>query len=427
MVLTNSKISFEQFAKCFLPVALIILINPFIGMVTSLLLLYNTNDDWEENFPQTLTFLIATAVWISLVNITKTISSDQIAYSMLFKQVPERGLYSIVFKSWDGSGKDPLYSFITWLLYYTSGGNLKLFFFTLSMAIYMFHFMAAYKLFRSIGSTKGTLICGVIVLTFFTQYFVMTLHIIRQMLAAAVVIYAIVYRATEGKYNWWFLVAASLIHTSAILLVVLSLIPWIYSWMNLKKLVIVLVGFILFLLYYTIIGSTLENSSDIEIIKYAGQKLGDQNLKDGITISMDILMIVFVPLGLSALLTINRIRKEILLNNDYKGDTIKDFPLLSISYLAILLIIFVLSFSKSPLIQYRFFYYSYSFIPLLLPLLFKDRLIKQVYQVCISLFFVIRFFMIHNDSTFKYAPASNFIIQPITYYFTGGWDTLLLN
>ena len=427
--------------RIFFPLAVVIFINPFIGMVIGLILFLMSTDEWSENEAQAITFLLATAIWISLANITKTITSDQFAYAGLFNHVPEKGFYSTVFEAWGGDGKEPIYNFITWILYYLCGGSLRLFFFTISMMIYMFHFMATYKLFKKIDASKGALICGVLVLTFFTQYFVMTLHIVRQMLAAAVAIYAIVYRATEGKYNWWLLIAAPLIHTSAFFLVIPSLIPWLYSWMNLKKIAIVLACFIPVIVFSTVIGSRL-GGSNISAVSYVGQRLADEGATDGIKADIGIMLMVFIPLGISAIFLIfrywNNMRKQAYLEyeeetgggSEYieieeENNVANEKSILPIAYLAILTMIFVLSFSKTPIIQYRFFYYSYSFIPLLIPLLFKDRTkISTIYQTCISLFFIIRFFMIHNNSDFTYATAINLIAQPITYYFTGDFSPL---
>lgn len=402
-----------------------------------------SSDDYNYNRRNLLAFMIFTAAWISLINITKSIIGDQVEYFRLFTHVSEKGFYSTVFEAWGGSGKEPLYNFITWILYYLCGGSVRLFFFAISMMIYMFHFMATYKLFKKMDVSKGALICGVLVLTFFTQYFVMTLHIIRQMLAAAIAIYAIVYKATDGKYNWWLLVAAPLIHTSAFFLVILSLIPWLYSWMNIRKIAIVLACFIPVIVFSTVIGS-IFGESNISAISYAGQRLGEEGVTDGGFIPLNIMLTVFIPLGLSALLVIlrywNNQRKlrYLTLEDETENESdnmeieeesyIKDKKcILPIAYLSILTMIFVLSFSKAPLIQYRFFYYSYSFIPLLLPLLFKDRTwISKFYQFGISLFFVVRFFLTHNDSGFTYAPVQNILSSTIYYYWTGNFHWMYL-
>ncbi len=401
-----------------------------------------SSDDYNYNRRNLLAFMIFTVAWISLINITKSINGDQGVYTRIFLKVPEKGFYSTVFEAWGGSGKEPLFSCITWSLYWLTNGSVRLYYFILSFTIYILHYLAAYKLFRKIDASKGALICGVLVLTFFTQYFVMTLHIIRQMLAAAVAIYAIVYRATEGKYNWWLLIAAPLIHTSAFFLVILSLIPWLYSWMNLKKIIIVLACFIPVIVFSTVIGS-IFGESNISAISYAGQRLEEEGATDGGTIKLSIMLTVFIPLALSALFVIfrywNNQRKlrylevEEETENESDGIEIEESykedrkSILPIAYLAILTMIFVLSFSKTPIIQYRLFYYSYSFIPLLLPLLFKDRTwISKFYQFSISLFFVVRFFLTYNDSAWTYAPVQNILSSTIYYYWTGNFHWMYL-
>ena len=419
---------------------IIFLINPTLGLIFSLMFAIGSGDDYNYNHRNLLAFIIFTAAWISLINITKSINGDQGVYTRIFLKVPEAGFHGTIFNAWGGSGKEPLFSCITWSLYWLTNGSVRLYYFILSFTIYILHYLATYKLFKKIDASKGALICGVLVLTFFTQYFVMTLHIIRQMLAAAVAIYAIAYRATEGKYNWWLLIAAPLIHTSAFFLVILSLIPWLYSWMNIKKIAIVLAFFIPVIIFSTTIGSML-GESDISAISYAGQRLGEEGATDGGGIKLSIMLTVFIPLGLSTLCVIwrNRVKKQAV-EDDTEGYVVYDLEddidehysgikdgnaILPIAYLAILTMIFVLSFSKTPIIQYRFFYYSYSFIPLLLPLLFKDRTkLAKIYQFGISLFFVVRFFLTHNDSGFTYAPVLNLLAQPITYYFTGNFSPL---
>ena len=170
--------------------------------------------------------------------------------------------------------------------------------------------------------------------------------------------------------------------------------------------------------------------------------MGEEGATDGGGIKLSIMLTVFIPLGLSSIFLIfrywNNKRKQSFLEYEEETNDDSDYieieeeknvddekDILPIAYLAILTMIFVLSFSKTPIIQYRFFYYSYSFIPLLLPLLFKDRTkLAKIYQFGISLFFVVRFFLTHNDSGFTYAPVLNLLAQPITYYFTGNFSPL---
>lgn len=418
-MLSNS-LSLSRLLRSFWPILLIMLLNPFLGMVGSLVQLCLASEDWRKNRGAVITFMCAVAIWISLVNITKTITSDQLVYMELFRNVSKSGFYSTVFESWDGSGKEPVYSFITWILYYLCGGSLRLFFFTLSLIIYLFQYVAIYRLSCSMGNSKGTFICGIIILTFFSQYFVMTLHIIRQILAASIVMYAIVYRATIGRNNWLLLIISPLIHTSSFLFVIISLMPWLYQRLCFKRIILVLGCFGSMIVFNNFIGEVLGNIS-LETVSYAAQRLGAIGASDGGSINKIIMLMVLIPLGICALRILREYRiKELSKVNPYK-------PVLPIAYMSLLLIIFILSFSKSPLLQYRFFYYSYSFVPLLLPLLFKGSKLNRLYQLILSLFFVARFFITHNGSAFHYTSVANLMVQPITFYFTGNFSPPYLN
>lgn len=408
------------------------LINPMFGVLISFILLLNAEDNYKNNRPYILLFIITLSVWISLVNITKGITSDQGVYSRLFLNVPVRGFYQTVFNAFGEHGKEPLYSFITWALYWVTGGNLRLFFFIISLGIYLPLYFAIYKLFKAINAPKGALICSILVITFFTQYFVMTVHLIRQMLASSIVVYAIVYHAVNGKNNWWLLVVAVLIHTTSALLAILSVVPWFYKRMNLRKVCIVLACFIPIIVFNSVIASKL-GGSNIETINYGLRRFGDTGVTDGGKISIGLMMMVFLPLFVVCAKLLWQIYRSSGLSYSYSEDSDADDEpgvminqkcLLPIIYLFILLAIFVLSFTKSPLIQYRFFYYTYSFIPLLLPLLITKSQFAKPYWIVTSIFFIVRFFMLHNHSGWKYAEALDLLTQPIIFYFTGNFHRL---
>jgi len=271
---------------------------------------------------------------------------------------------------------------------------------------------------------KSALICGVLILTFFTQYFVMTLQIIRQMLAGGIVIYALVYRAVERKNNWIFLAMAVLVHTSAAFIALLSLIPWVYSWMNPKRIVIVLGCFIPIIAFNGIIGRVFGGSTGINALDYGLSMYGNSGYSDGGTIAMSIMLFIFIPLiAVSAKILCKY--KHNMIEND--SEELKSFEtILPIVYICILLLIFVMSFTKSPLIQYRFFYYSYSFIPLLLPVLFIKSPWNKPYWTLFSTFFILRFFITHNQSGWIYASVFDILSSTIYYFWTGNFHWMYL-
>lgn len=406
-------------------ILIVFLINPTLGMLASFMILLSADNDYQYNRGEIVIFLIITAAWISLINITKAISGDQGVYTRIFLKVPEAGFDGTVINAWGGSGKEPVFSCLTWLLYWITLGNVRLYYFIISIFIYLLHFFATYKLFKKMDIPKGALICGVLILTFFTQYFVMTLQIIRQMLAGGIVIYALVYRAVEGKNNWILLLLAVLIHTSAAFIALLSIVPWFYEWMCIKRIAIVLGCFAPIILFNGIIGNLLGGSTGISAIDYGLTMYGNTGSTDmGTMMQLSIMLIIFMPLIIAGLKLLFEIKQSI--SNEESYEVEKETPILPIIYICFLLLIFVLSFTKSPLVQYRFFYYSYSFIPLILPLLFTKAPFDKIYWSVSSMFFVVRFFVSHNTSGWHYASLSDIFSSTIYFFWTGNFHWMYL-
>ena len=84
-----------------------------------------------------------------------------------------------------------------------------------------------------------------------------------------------------------------------------------------------------------------------------------------------------------------------------------------------MLMLLVVMFTQNPLLQYRYFYYTYAFIPFILPLLFYrgNRNFDHVYCAVVSVFFILRFFLIHNTSGMQFASAPTICLMPFPYYF----------
>lgn len=422
-------------------VALLFVVNPFVAMLTSLVFALLANKDYQQSDRTLLLFIYSVTIWISLVNITKTISGDQGTYTRLFLSIHEIGFFNMLFESLGYTGgttsKDPVFSIITWILYWLTGGSVRLYYFILSFGIYLPHFLATHKLFKAMEAPKGAFICGVLVLTFFSQYFVMTLQLIRQMLAAGLVIYALVYRIVEEKNNWWLLASAVLIHTSAIYIAILSLIPWFYSWMNFKRVMTVLAIIVPVIVFNSFVANFIGMGSGISALEYGASRFGQTGLADeaskGASMSFGIMIMVFGPLTIISVAILKRYKKSLSICNDQeeKNEEIcktesENSKILPVVYIFFLLMLFVLSFTKSPLVQYRFFYYSYSFIPLLIPLLFKKEPWESIYWTSASLFFIIRFFVSHNSSGWRYADVFSLCTETLYYYWTGNFHWMYL-
>jgi hypothetical protein len=392
-----NRLAWTEQYKEYIFILLLFCLFPFAAVLFSFIRLSfaQRDDKWLY-----YTFFIYLALWLGAINATKTILSDVENYSF-FINAPIRGFYGTVFESWGGTGKEPFFSFVAYISYYFCFGQISMYICLLSTVMYLLHFMAVYKLFTKINAGKGAILCGVLVLAFFTQYFSLTMHLVRQMLAASIVIYAITLKAIDGKNRWVLLLMALLTHTSAGLLVVLSLIPPLSQKMSFVKIIVALSCFVPVIVFNTQI-SDLMGRTNVDVVDYTLKRLGDNHSEEG-NLPLSLMLMVFLPLGIVVI-------KKLFF------DKTRQKELYLVCHLFLFLMLFVLSFYKNPLIQYRFFYYSYSFTPLLLPLLIAgSNKLSRLFYEGVSLFFVVRFFVLYDNIIWKYAPLSDVLFLPFPY------------
>jgi hypothetical protein len=391
----NRFVRKEQQKECVL-LFLLFCLSPVSAVLFSFLRLLsaNSNDKWRY-----YTFFTCLALWLGAINATKTVLSD-LGNWQIFKDVPVQGFYGTIFESWGGTGKEPFFSFVSYVGYYLCFGQLSIFICLLSAAMYLLHFTAAYKLLIKLDAGKGAILCGVLSFAFFTQYFTLTIHLVRQMLAAAIVIYAVTLKTIDGKNRWILLIMAVLTHTSAGLLAILSLIPALSKKMSFSKLTVALACYIPVIIFNTQIGNIIKYSG-FAAIDYGIGRFADMISDTDKNLPANLLLMVLLPLMIISIKKIYFEKKE-------------QVQFYLIYYLFLFLAFFVFMFYKNPLLQYRFFYYGYSFIPLLLPMLVSKRnKLSPLYYTGVSLFFIVRFFVLYDDIIWKYAPLTDVLFQPL--------------
>ena len=371
---------------------LFFILSPAIGIILGIIQIIRL-DEVPKYMYSTLFLMLS--IWMGLINYTIDTSnlSDLAVYIKYFEDVPKIGFLGTL-----SLVTEPLYNVITYLGYYICFGNPLLFFSLLSVAMYMLLLEGMHLIFRKEGLDKYAILCGVMTLCFFTQYFVLTVHLVRQVLAVSIAIYALCYRSAKGKNCWVLLVAAPLIHTSSLFLVLLSFVPILYSKLNIFKLSMMLFSVVVIVSFNVLIGSFLGDSN------YAMSRFSS-NVSDGGHLDMMLAIIIFIPFAIICV-------KQLLQMKDIRSNS-----LYSILYITLILLVFILAFSQNPLIQYRFFFMLYAFIPLILPLA-SYGLRKEwhvAYSSLASIFFLVRFIAIHNTSGFRYADIWELLSLPIPY------------
>lgn len=378
---------------------LIFIINPFLSVLLLLLLpiLYPIK---EKEWLYTLFILLA--IYMGPINSTKGLAGDYTSYYDLFKTAKDLNLYDALLIM---GGKEIVYCLLNYL-----GALLlpsfKMYAFVVTVAIYLFMYLSIYKYYKSIEQENTLyIISAVFILTFFTQFFNLTTHLLRQELANAIMMYVLVVRATENKINWPLIIASVFIHTTMLFFVPILLFPAFRE--TIRGYNIVKVGGVFLLLAGLIsnVGFFASLFSFSETLSYGFKRLNvDGGISDGGIINFMFLIIVLCPLLIIAL-------KQL-----YFSDKSSTSGIL-LSNALLILAILVLGSTSNPLIQYRFFYMSYAFMPFLLPLAFKKgSMLFSPYLIGISLFFFFRFYRTFDDIPFPFAPVEHILTKNILYY-----------
>ena len=368
---------------------------PLFGIAFSLYWALSSNIK-ERVWP----FMLLLAFYLCAINSTKMPENDMVRYLEMFSEVPKNGLENTI-KFWGTENlKEIVYGTFVYYSYFILNGSKGLFIAVVTFLTYFFLFRAIYIIDSKDKRGNYILVAAVISVAFFSQYFTLTAHLIRQILATSIFMYALALRINKQRIHWIWLAVSFSVHNAIGVLIVLSMIPYIKKRVNIFTLLILLGLTILFTIYFTKIASSLETYVDSYALYRAK---GAEGASDGLGIDVMAAYIIFIPLGIISL--INSCKKE--------AETPPIF-----SNLTILLITLVVCLSFSPLLQYRFFFFAYSFIPFIVPYLFKvGTIYSKLYCIAFSCLFIVRFFYTFEDLTWEYTSIDKIIMTPY-------WDLL---
>lgn len=377
----------------------VFIINPLLGIFLSM-----RSALASKSARLCVPFIVFCSLYMGALNSTKVPISDEENYVMQYKLVPRNG-YITTLKYLSGENdriKGPLYGTFVYIMFYLTFGCEYLFIALVSFLIYFFFFYSIYKFQKRCKTPNYIIVAGVLTVTFFTQYFTLTAHLIRQMLATSIFLYALTFKGLNWKYYVTLLATSFFIHNSMIALVILSLIPSIDKYYSKKRLALLGVLAVVttamistiasFLLHQIVFG---DGEVGIAVTK-ASEAVGLTDAGEGI--SQAIVMLVSLPLlGIS-------------LWGGMKKTTLAPPLILNVCFIWT---IFVLGLSFSPLIQYRFFYVLYYFIPIVLFLIWRNnKSLSKLYCSIICIYMVLRFFLTYNTGGFQYTSPLNAIFLP---------------
>jgi len=373
---------------------------PTIVLVT-LVLLSN-----EKNSKKSWFFLfVLLAFYMGIINATKTPDADQYSYWFAFLNVPKQGfigslsnIYGDLYS--ENVGKEFMFGFLNYIGYYITFGNYQVYIFGFIVLMYMFTYAAIYKFYSVVNNRSFVIVAAVFFITFFTQYFNLTLQLQRQFLASAIMLYALAVRAADGKNLWWLGFLSVFTHTSMGLFLPLLFIKPLTKKLSITGIAVLAGVSVLFFAFSTQIGGLLGGSSSPLSYGFNRMAMGESNVDDTTGESLFVTYLLTIAIMAMVIFLLFKYRK------------VEKSPIYFTYYTIIILLIFVLTMYSQPLTQYRYFMASYIFFPLVIPNLFqKPTLINTLCLSAITLFFFLRFFLTFENIIWEYAPVQDIMFK----------------
>lgn len=334
---------------------ILLMLNPAYAAVYTMMYALRRN-----TYSSVLLFAIALGFFASVLNMTKMPEADQLEYLKQFQQTDKVGFVETL--KYGGSGKirEPFYGIYVFISYYFLGGTTKLFFFQTSFLSLFFHYLALINISIRYKYSSYLVITGIISLTFFTQFYGLTLHLIRQVLATGLVLWAISLRARNDisyKIYMPLMLIASYMHSTSILLVIMSFIPNINDRLTYKRLVLFVLLSSMMAVLFPHVSNLIysgQNSDGFATYALARAQMAEGMSDNPYGENMDSKTLYSMAMPLMFICMFFYYKRRI------------SVPPMFVN-LCIMMCVFVCSVSYSPLIQYRYFFYLYSFLIFLIP------------------------------------------------------------
>lgn len=389
---------------------ILFLLNPTIALALSFISVCVSKSPSKLQYSQ---FIIFLAAWLGVVNMTKEPASDQIYYAWIYEAASSKNFVDGIlnYRPDMDSVKELFFNVFSVVCNRICSGNTNGYFFLLTFTIYVLHFAAILKVFKAMNLSKMEILCAIILLAFFSPFFMQSIHACRQILASAFLIYALAYRCVNKKNNWLLLILAFLSHNTSLVFIIFSIVPQFLKKWSIRDLLLISLCFIGFVTFYAQIGNSIGSIGSLGAFSEVGRRLASVNDAEKDLFSLVSLLIYSVPMLICSI--------KLLWEEYTRGTT----ALLPIIYTCAFTFLFIISFSFAPTIQFRYMFYLYSFFPfMIIPFMRHScRIVRQLYCISVTAFFSLRFFFYDNWG-WEYAPLfetiqSSFItIWNTTYY-----------
>lgn len=399
------------------------ILPPMLGLPLTIFKILNKPLASKQEY---YSYFACIALYMGALNATKVVSGDQINYCWAYLNVPKVGLlgsmkniygYAVAMgekgaANISGEFMNGIYNYFG---YYLTWGYYNAFAAILTFVNYFLTFVGIYKFCLTLRTPHVPIVCGVLIISFFYLYFIFSLHIQKQFLAEAIMIYTIGSYAYKGKMSkrLWIITSISIFtHQSMLLFAPFLFIKRIRGALDKKGLIILGSMLVLFVIWGpSTIGNGLSEKNDSALTYGIGRwgKLEEQS--DGYDGSLDPLKIIMVALPMCWILY----RKLWLDRKSLNTNAL-------VLNIVLILLLSVFSMYNMPLARYRYFMMLYSFMPFLYPFFSDNIAIRNKILKIISLSIFMFFYINYNNMGWTYCTELDAITYPPVYLIFGGYS-----
>lgn len=357
--------------------------------------------------------MLCIAAYLGAINATKTPSGDQVNYFMAYENVPNIGFWkSLIYIYGTSLMDDPNRTMISgefmngvynYFGYYLTFGYYPLFEFLLTIASYMLIFTGLYKFCITLKKPHFPIVCGVLILSFFYLYFQFTLQIQKQLLAQAIMMYAIgdyAYRGTLSRRAKVAMVCAIFTHQSMLFFVPFIILKRFRTKMNKPTIAMVLVILGLFIYFGPrMLGGGSEQTSNVMMYGVNRFAQSETNNDEAGGVSMIHVIVIALPLAIICMKRMMGYQKHFVASQSF------------MVLVVLLILVTVFSMSRQPTSQYRFFMMLMPFMPFIYPLAFKRISWRNYLLIALSFVMIGWFYLQFSKIVWHYAPEMDILVK----------------
>lgn len=335
-----------------------------------------------------LPFCISGILFLCLLNTVKIPVSDQILYNQLYESAGHTAFLKYLF-IWN---KEPVFTLINWILYYTLQGSVTLYSFVLTLLSYSLLSFSIYRFCKANKYPYEISYLAILSIFFIPYIYVLSLHITRQFLANTLLIYILVEHIFYHRKIWLSIalsIIMCLIHSSSALFIPFLFLLFLQKRISKKNIIyygLIFVG----LLTYKLLAASVLPSLGNDTVNYISQRASYDAQVETATIPTYV-----IALEIITFITIFYII-------DIKKYKFKNEKVIYFMHIILFLIIFILLNYNQELISERYTFYLWLFYPFCIAFFF-NYLNKKVFVCYGAGILLILFFLFHIESLSRQA------------------------